>query len=117
MEIPFQIETHDRMVSYDLLEAKEIQLGQQKIISEGVSIRVEGLRVRKAFGLPEIVNMTLMIGQNVALPIALGILSSYLYDKLKNRKDTNIIINYSHVEIKAEKIEIAISNFIEKENK
>ncbi len=55
--------------------------------------------------MPSWVILTIEIGKNVALPLAVGILSSYLYDKLKNRKDTKVIINNQQVEINAIKIE------------
>ena len=108
-----QIETQDRMLSYDLLEAQQFQSGQEKFITEGVSIRAESIEIRKAVGLPEIVNITLWIGEHVALPIAVSILSRYLYNKLKDKKDTKIKINYTYVEINAERIENAILNIIQ----
>jgi len=102
------------MISFDLLEATHIQAGQtEKIVSEGVSIRAEGTDIRRAYGLPEIVNVTIFIAEHVALPIAVGILSRYLYDKLKDKRETKIRINYVYVEINAEKIEQAILNIVQ----
>lgn len=78
---------------------------QKKTVTDGVSIQYVSHYVCDSFDMPSWVILTIEIGKNVALPLAVGILSSYLYDKLKNRKDTKVIINNQQVEINAIKIE------------
>jgi len=115
MKIPIQIETQDRMLSWDLFEARSLQSGQtEKVITEGISIKLESIEIRKGFGFPEIVDITVFVAEHVALPIAVGMLSRYLYDKLKDKRETKIEINYLYVEINAEKIENAILSIVQK---
>ena len=38
-------------------------------------------------GIAEVISVTLFIGKNVALPIAYGLATRYLYDKLNKHKD------------------------------
>ena len=115
MEIPIRIETQDRMISCELFEATSFQKGQtEKTVTEGVSIRWEGADIRKGFGFPEIVNIAILIAENIALPIAISVLSRYLYDKLKDKEESKIEINYVNVEINAGKIEKAILDIVQR---
>ena len=103
------------MLSWDLFEARSLQSGQtEKVITEGISIKLESIEIRKGFGFPEIVDITVFVAEHVALPIAVGMLSRYLYDKLKDKRETKIEINYLYVEINAEKIENAILSIVQK---
>jgi len=85
----------------------------EKTIAEGASIRIKNYFARDAVDLPTILNIVADIGKHVALPIAVGILSNYLYDKLKNRKNSKVMINHNPVEINAEKIEKLIIEILE----
>src|SRR3989337_3320418 len=115
MRLNMRIETPDKNLSYDLLETDHIQAYQtEKIITDGVSIRYEGQILREAISFPELFNFSIYVAEHVALPIAVGILSRYLYDKLKDKKETKIEVNYVYVEINAEKIENAILNIVQK---
>jgi len=101
-----RIETPDKKLSHDLLETDHIQAYQtEKIITDGVSIRYEGQILREAIGFPELFNFSIYVAEHIALPIAVAVLSRYLYDKLKDRKNTEIRINDTSIEINAEKIE------------
>jgi hypothetical protein len=115
MKINMRIETRDKTLSSHLLETDHIQSFQtEKIIGDGVSIRYEGQIIREAIGFPELFNFSIYIAEHIALPIAVGILSRYLYDKLKDKKETKIEVNYVYVEINPEKIENAILNIVQK---
>jgi len=118
MELNIEIETYDKMLSSDLFETTKFSAGQTKrIIAEGISIRYEGGMIRKAVDFPEIINIALTIGEHVVLPIAVGILSRYLYDKLKDRKASKVTINHTQVEINADKIETLILEILKREEK
>lgn len=116
MELEISIEKRDRNLEKDLFETPQPRVGEEKIIVEGVSIRIKNYFGRDAVDLPTILNVVAYIGEHIAFPIAVGILSKYLYDKLKERKDNKLTINNKSVEINAEKIEQLIIN-IEKEKK
>jgi hypothetical protein len=107
MELSIEIETQDVGLGFYLFEAKDrVESGKtQKTISEDVIIRYEGEQVALAEAFPTIVKITAYIGEHVVLPLAVGFLSRYLYDKLKEKKDSKLRINGTQVEINAEKIE------------
>jgi hypothetical protein len=97
--------------SSDLNVGKEIAIGQ---IADGITVeRQKRLReiVRESF-----LDYFILIGEGITIQVAATLIAKYLYDKLKDRKDTNLTINYKPIEISAEKIEQLIIN-IEKENK
>ena len=115
MELTVEIETDDKRLETDLFESREFSAGEtEKVITEGVSIRWEGVVFRKAVGFPEIINIALVIGEKVVLPIAVSIVAKWLYDKIKGRA-SKVTINYTVVEINADKIEKLILEKLKKE--
>jgi hypothetical protein len=101
-----RIKTRDKGIVNDLLEVDLVQsANMEKEVADGVAIQYRGQVIREALGLPELFRFSIFVAEHIALPIAVGLLSRYLYDKLKNKKQTEIIINYVTVEINAEKIE------------
>jgi len=115
MNLEIGIELRDRNLVKDLFETPQPKVGQEKIIGEGVSIRIKNYFARDTVDLPTTLNIVAYIGEHVALPIAVGVLSKYLYEKLKDRKESRIIINYTPMDINAEKIEQLILNMLPKE--
>jgi len=112
MELSIEIETFDNMLAFNLFDVTRISDKIEKSITEGISVRYESTLIRKAEGFPEVVNIALFIGEHVALPITVSIVSRWLYDKLKERKDNKLMINNTSVEINAEKIEQLIINIL-----
>jgi hypothetical protein len=117
MELEISIEKRDRNLEKDLFETPQPRIGEKKIIAEGVSIRIKNYFGRDVVDLPTILNVVADIGEKVALPIAVGILSRYLYDKLKDRKQSKVTINNTSVEINTDKIEKLIINVLKEEEK
>lgn len=116
MELNIGIEIRDPKLVFDLFETStKISAGQKKEIADGVSIQLKSYRLREAVDFPTILNVIAYISKNVALPIAVTILSNYLYDKLKDRKTSKVTINYRPIEINAKKIEQLILEILEKE--
>jgi len=112
MKLNIEIETFDNRLDSKLFDVTRISDKTEKSITEGISVRYEWTLIRKAEGFPEIVNIALFIGEHVALPIAVSIVSKWLYDKLKERKDNKLRINNTSVEINAERIEQLIINIL-----
>jgi len=114
MEIKIEIETHDNMLAFDLFESKELVADRtEKSISDNVSVRFEGEVFRKAEGLPRIIEMTLVLAKEVITPIILGIVSAWLYDKIKGRSAV-LRIERTEVTINKQKIESVLIEKIEK---
>ncbi|MGD0160331.1 MAG: hypothetical protein ABSB89_08535 [Candidatus Bathyarchaeia archaeon] len=116
IELKMEVETHDDTLGFKLFESPDrVSYGQIKIICDEVSIRAEGGRNFEALDFPSILYVTAFFGKNVVLPIAVSLFSSYLYDKLKERKDNKLRINGTQVEINAEKIEQLILIILKQE--
>lgn len=115
MESEISIEKRDRNLEKDLFETPQPRVGEKKIIVEGVSIQIKNYFGRDAVDLPTILNIVADIGEKVALPIAVSILSRYLYDKLEATKQSKVTINNMPVEINTQKIEQLIINIAKEE--
>jgi hypothetical protein len=105
MELEIAIEIRDPELIRDLFESTEFSEPPKKTITEGVYIQLRSYTAREALDFPTIVNVTAYIAEHVALPMAVAVLSRYLYDKLKDRRNSKTTINQIPVEINAEKIE------------
>lgn len=92
----------------------------RNIESEITQAKIEGITIRRHLVIREIINppidFIVYVGEHIALPIAASLIARFLYDKLKGKKETELIINNQPVEISAEKIEQLIIK-IEKEEK
>jgi len=62
------------------------------------------------------IDYVVFIGANIVIPIAVNLIARFLYDVLKDDKDSKLAINDKPIEINAEKIEQLIIN-ISKEEK
>lgn len=78
--------------------------GTQKSIGEGISAIYQGTIIRLAVGFPDIIRVVLEIGEEVAIGIGAGLISAWLYDKLKERKVEKLRIE--RIEVRIDKGEI-----------
>jgi hypothetical protein len=111
MKIIIGIPSDSKLIS-DLFETKDsseykkiVSDKQEKTIAEGVSIQYLYHYAADAVDIPTLLLISAYIGEHVVLPVAAGLLSRYLYDKLKDRKTSKITINDISVEFNAEKIQ------------
>lgn len=111
MKFDISIEEYDKNLRYDLfgIESKDINKvlaeKQKTIIDKGISLQYKHHVRCFAENVPSWIVITVEISKDVALPLAVGIISSYIYDKLKNRKNERVVIFNQTVEINAKKIE------------
>ncbi len=77
-------------------------------IEEGVELVYEGSIIRKSFGIPEIVQLSLMMGGNIAS----GVIAAWLYDRLKDR-EVALEIGGEEVEVDEESIQTKLDEFQE----
>src|SRR5690348_1628327 len=101
MAIPLEIETHDRRLAFEILGSTNISLGDTLDAPGGVHLKYQGSLIRKAFGIPEVLQFIL----DASVNIELGLFGAWLYDKVKSKEIERIIINRRVVtEITAEGI-------------
>jgi hypothetical protein len=95
LELCLAIETREHHeIDEDIFGNTPLIAGEtEKLLAEGISIRWQGESFRKSLDFPTIINLSIWIGQNIAIPVAVGILSSYIYDKLKKHENSKVFIN------------------------
>ena len=72
------------------------------MLPEGAKLVAQPMIVRKSFGIPRVFEVVLSVGGGIALNVA----SSYIYDKLKAHKDSNISIAINRREVHFDRAEI-----------
>ena len=80
-----------------------------KEIQRGIFLRYERTLIREAVNFPPITELTIIVGRDIVLPIAIGILSNFLYDKLKNKDVKSIKVNGVEMQLDKDKISELIS--------
>jgi len=106
MQVKIEIETEDKTLVSDLFGSHAVLRGvSTKKVTDGVSIRFNGIVLREAIAIPDLIKITLLITEKVALPVAVGLFSSWLYDRLKNRRVRRISIERTEVKLDKGEIE------------
>ena len=114
MELQIEIQTIDSFdIAKDLFGTDALNNGKtEKTIAEGVKLRYDGVTRLFTASVDSqgslILQFAVLVGQNVVLPTIVGILSSYLYDKLKERKAHNVKIGDTYVPINLHEIYQAV---------
>ena len=117
MELEIEIETFDKKLDFDLFEAKErFERGMKTKIAEDILARYERTDVCLAVGLADVIHFAITIGRNTAIGVVSGIISDWLYDKLKERKVEKLRIERTEVEIDRSQIERIITEKMETTN-
>lgn len=120
MKFDVWIEQSDSRLLTDLFELQPSQYNKitfekhRKDIAKGISLQYRSHYCCDSIDVPSWVIISIEIGKEIALPIALGIISSYLYDKLKKRTG-KIMINRKEAEIDPKEIERLILTNYDKE--
>ncbi len=103
LDIPIEIETQDKFLVYELFNVKKSAQGMQTELSAGAVLRYDSTFIRKAYGVPDIISLPLQLGRDVAV----GILSAWLYDKLKGRA-SKLKIGERQVSLDKKEIQLAL---------
>jgi hypothetical protein len=93
-DIEISVETHDKRLSFDLLDSRSISAGNGVEITPGAQLVWTGGIGRKAFGEPEWLTFLLQIAAGVPVTVV----SAWLYQKLKGRAQ-RMSINRTEIEI------------------
>lgn len=116
MEVKIEIETFNKQLDFDLFETKErLARGMEIKIADGISARFEGTEFHLAIGFPDLVHFTITIGKDLAIGVASGIISAWLYNKLKGRKVEKLRIERTEVNIDKGEIKRILMEKIEEE--
>jgi hypothetical protein len=117
MKLQLEIQGNDAFsIAEELFDSNSLQRGKtEKSLTDSVTMRYDGVPKRYAASVDSqtnfILQITIIIGQNVVLPVVMGLLSSYLYGKLKDKKTNSIKIGNTYIlQISAEEIGQVIIN-------
>ena len=100
MKIKLRIDTDDRRLSFDLMNNPDsVGPGTSTTLPGSAELIFQSLLVRKAFGVPETIELVLTFGMGVSS----GLVANWLYGKLKNR---NAILRIEEQEVQIEEGEI-----------
>ncbi|MEO5765335.1 MAG: hypothetical protein ABIR52_08515 [Casimicrobiaceae bacterium] len=90
MRIDLDIETHDRSLGFDIAGVDgKLRSGAIVKVPGGASLEYRGSLVRKAVDIPEVLKFIVDASVNVDL----GILSAWLYDKVKTKSVERIVMS------------------------
>jgi hypothetical protein len=82
-----------------LFETDALGAGTQKEIPGGGTITMRSMMMRKAYGIPQYIEIVLSTGDSITT----GIASNYIYEKLKNHKGENLRIRINRREVLCER--------------
>lgn len=90
MNLTLNIETHDRSLGFDIAAVgNTLRAGTVVDVPGGAKLLYQGTFVRKAVGVPEVLQFTV----DASINVDLALLATWLYDKLKSKPVERIIIN------------------------
>ncbi len=73
-------------------------------LSKGITLRYDQAIFCESVDAPTFIQISLIVGKDILLPVALGLVSSWLYDKIKEKKVYKILINGIEAELDKQKI-------------
>ena len=116
LEIPVTIYTQNHQLIYDLLGESRGSLGTQKQLTSDLAVRYDSAKIRTAFGLAEMVQITLIVADDITERVGAGLIVGWLL-KILNTKETQVTkleIDKVAVELDEDEIKKAVLERIKK---
>jgi len=116
MEIPVTIYTQNHQLIYDLLGESRGSLGTRKQLTSDLAVRYDSAKIRTAFGLAEMVQITLIVAEDIPERVGAGLIVGWLLKKLntKEAQVTKVEIDNVAVELDEDEIKKAVLDRIKK---
>ena len=110
LEIPVTIYTLNHQLIYDLLGESRGSLGTRKQLTSDLAVRYDGAKIRTAFGLAEMVQITLILADDVTERVGVSLIVDWLLEKLntKEAQVTKLEIDKVAVELDEGEIKKAV---------
>jgi hypothetical protein len=90
MQIPIEIESHDRRLGFEIAGVgNSLTSGTVVDLPGGAKLLYRGSLIRKAFGIPEVLQFVL----DASINLELSLVGAWLYDKVKGKEVERIIVN------------------------
>lgn len=111
--IRITIDTDDRRLAFDLFgNPIQIGVGSRISVPGNAELVMRSLLTRKAFGLPETLELVISFSSGVAS----SLVASWLYEKLRNRSNTKLRIEEQQVELEEGHIKRVFTRLIERKD-
>ncbi len=116
LEIPVTIYTLNHQLIYDLLGESRGRLGTRKQLTSDLAVRYDSGKIRTAFGLAEMVQITLIVAEDITEKVGANLIVDWLLKKL-NTKEAQVAkleIDKVAVELDEDEIKKAVLERITK---
>ena len=106
MEIPVTIYTLNHQLIYDLLGESRGSLGTRKQLTAELAVRYDNAKIRTAFGLAEMVQITLIVDEAISERAAVSLIVDWLLKKLNTKSAQVSKLEIDKVAVKLDEDEI-----------
>ena len=89
LEVSVTIYTQNHRLIYDLLGESRGSLGTRKQLTGDLAVRYDNAKIRTAFGLAEMVQITLIVAEDITDRVAAWLIAGWLFQKL-NTKEAHV---------------------------
>jgi hypothetical protein len=116
LEIPVTIYTLNHQLIYDLLGESRGSLGTRRQLTSDLTVRYDNTKIRTAFGLAEMVQITLIVAEDITERVGVSLIVDWLLKKLKTKEAqvTKLEIDNIAVNLGEDEIEKAVLERIKK---
>ena len=110
LEIPVTTYTQNHRLIYDLLGESRGSLGTRKQLTGDLAVRYDNAKIRTAFGLAEMVQITLIVAEDITEGVAAGLIAGWLFQQLSTNEAqvTKLEIDNVVVELDEDTIKNAV---------
>jgi hypothetical protein len=106
LEIPVTIYTLNHQLIYDLLGESRGSLGTRKQLTSDLAVRYDSAKIRTAFGLAEMVQITLILPEDISERVGANLIADWLLKKLNTRTAQVIKLEIDNVPVELNEDEI-----------
>jgi len=116
LEVPVTIYTLNHQLIYDLLGESRGSVGTRKQLTSDLAVRYESSKIRTAFGLAEMVQITLIVAEDITERVGASLIVDWLLKKLntKEAQVTKLEIDKLPVELDGNTIKKAVLERLKK---
>ena len=106
LEIPVTIYTLNHQLIYDLLGASRGNFGMRKQLTSDLAVRYDSAKIRTAFGLAEMVQITLIVAEDITERVGASLIVDWLLKKLNTKEAQVTKLEIDKVTVKLDEDEI-----------
>ena len=116
LDVPVTIYTLNHQLIYDLLGESRGSVGSRKQLTSDLAVRYDSAKIRTAFGLAEMVQITLLVAEDTSQRVGASLIADWLLKKLKTKEAqvTKLEIDNVAVELDEDEIKKAVLERITK---